>query len=65
MTGNLLVVVGLASELRYYELLVKSTCSRIKSKKLLDGSHVFPNLYGHEKEAEKKFFGTVSIFFIF
>ena len=42
-----------------------STCSCIKSQKLLDGSHLFPNLYEHEKEAEKKFLGTVSIFFIF
>ena len=66
MTGNLLVVVSLASELRYCEFLVlKNRRAPVLNHKLLDGSHVFPNLYGHEKEAEKTFLGTVSIFFIF
>ena len=68
MTGNLLVVVGLASKLRYYEflILINRRAPVLNHKSCwLDGSHVFPNLCGHEKEAEKKFLGTISIFFIF
>ena len=73
MTGNLLVVVGLARELRYlYAFLLSAVILEFSDRrapvlnhKLLDGSHVFPNLYEHEKAAEKKFLGTLSIFFIF
>ena len=59
MTGNLLVVTFWRAD---YEFKAVGD-----HKNLLDGTPalLYYYLYAHVKEAEKKFLGNVSIFFIF
>ena len=66
MTGNPLVVVSLVCELRYlYDFLLSAVILEFSDRRAPVLNHkscwmAFPNLYEHEKEAEKKFLGTVN-----
>ena len=74
MTGNLLVVTFWRANYEFQAVAVawnfRIDVLPYDHKNLLDGTPALLykdpiNLYAHVKEAEKKFLGNVSIFFIF